>query len=181
MIQEEPVELTNSLVFGPLTECGQVYTLSPQEELIVDILYWARNAAMGLEFSKKNRFYPGPHGHLDPKRRWMPHPQEGCDLERIEWLVNTGTISPKTGQPMTRFNVWAMRDHCKTRQHITYLLKHRKRYLLYDGFGAVIRRLMKVATEGVLLYVNDPDPVIQQFVKDVLACRNWDINKQYNL
>ena len=82
---------------------------------------------------------------------------------------------------MTRFNVWAMRDHCKTRQHITYLLKHRKRYLLYDVFGTVIRRLMKVATEGVLLYVNDPDPVVQQFVKDALACRNWDINKQYNL
>jgi len=77
MIQEEPVELTNSLVFGPLTECGQVYTLSPQEELIVDILYWARNAAMGLEFSKKTGSILG---HTDT---WTQTPVDATPTRRV--------------------------------------------------------------------------------------------------
>jgi hypothetical protein len=160
-------------------DCGGPYLLSEEEDLIVDICYWARNAGLGLNFSKKNNFYPGPHGHLY-KHRWCPSPGEGCDF-RCDYVI-PGEIPVNGKPPKDKYDPWAMRKHCQSREHIIYIVKRRLRPLLETPFGtSVLPILMRVVQRGPLLYVNETNGVVQQFVKDAVAGRNWDINKHFDL
>jgi len=168
------IESTNKL------ECGMDYALTPEEALIVDIVYWARNRRAGLDSAIKLGLYPGPSGRLDAKKLWWPAPTECCDARDIAHFHTGEIISTKTGRHKLICSPYEYRKHCCTKQHITYLLKHRLCVLQNRDFYAIaVQPLIAVVKNGIGLYVNSANPIIREFVRDALSGKNWDVNKYF--
>jgi hypothetical protein len=183
-INDTPLTYWQEKAFGGIylpetSECGYSYALSPSEDLIVDIIFWARNKNQGLRFSIDNQFYPGPHGKKTAKGIWVPNTSEACDSP-CQTVYNSKTPDPKTGKYKMIWDPWAYRRHCKTREHISYLVKHRLRYLMCNEFSRdILPILAMVVKQGVLLHVNSDKPIVQHFVKDALAGVHWDTYKYF--
>lgn len=160
-------------------ECGRVYELSPFQDLCVDILYWARNKRWGIQNHTKHNFHPGPSGRRERQKPhfWWPEPSECCDTGLHHWS-EIETVEKDSYK--TAFDPWVWWKHCKSREHIVYLIRHRMSMIVRGHFwNTHMFKFIKVVRDGVPLYVNDPDPVILEFVRDVLSGYNWDVKKYF--
>jgi hypothetical protein len=161
-------------------ECGMDYVLTPEEDLAVDIIYWARNRRAGLENAIQLGLFPGPSGRLDAKKLWWPANAECCDALDIAHFCTSDIINPKTGRHKLICSPYAYRKHCCTKKHITYLLKHRLCVLQSrDFYSTAVKPLMTVVKNGVGLYVNSDNPIVREFVRDALSGKNWDTTKYF--
>jgi len=155
-------------------ECGSLEGISDEEEIVIDIIYWARNRGAGFQGAMKIQLFPGPHGKKDKKGWWWPNPSECCDQEICHY---------NAGKEKTEWDPWIWFKHCKTKEHIAYLVRHRKTYIMEKVINPMT--LLSLATISVNkdypLHIHSKNKITQAFVLDALSGKNWDIKKQRNL
>ncbi|MDO8640217.1 MAG: hypothetical protein Q7R33_01625, partial [Nitrosarchaeum sp.] len=110
--------------------------MTEEETILVNIVYWARNKRFPRDYVFRNQFYHGPHGHKAPSHSkkswsWLPNPAEGCDNLEVG-ITEVDSKPDVSAKP--KFNPWIWFIHCKSYQHIAYLVKHRKHFLLHHHF-----------------------------------------------
>lgn len=140
----------NDIVECDDIQCGKNYDLTKFEEQIVKILFWSRNKNFGKELSIKYCFHPGPHGIMGKNKVWWPSPCEACNSE-VE------VFSEKNWNP------WNWFIHCKSKEHIIYLVKFRPKYVVYQciGFGNLLLflKIMRESKNGEMFYRQQPSRV----------------------
>ena len=105
------------------SQCGRVYVLNAQERALSELLYFMRQLNLGKEGAIKLRFHPGPFGRIGQRGWWWPLPNEGCDFDLEHW--------DGLGKP----DAWALWKHCRTIQHVEYLVKNRPGSLIGNILG----------------------------------------------
>ena len=174
-----------------LSECSRPYELSEREKALVDFIYWARNRGAGKEGAIKINLRPGPRG-FKSNNGWFPSPSEGCDCLDVKEFIpyfkkpNKGISQvedmAQNEYPSLRRDYWAWWKHCKSRQHIIYLIKHRLDYvynkILSPHTQYVMGIIVPAITNGALpLLINDTRPVVKAFVRDALNGKAFDIKE----
>ena len=141
----------NDIVECDDIQCGKNYDLTKFEEQIVKILFWSRNKNFGKELSTKYCFHPGPHGIMGKNKSWWPSPCEACNSE-VEFFSEKN------------WNPWNWFIHCKSKEHIIYLVKFRPKYVVYQciGFGNLLLflKIMRESNYGVL--IEDTEDSVEQ-------------------
>jgi len=154
---------------SPSPECGADYKLSDVEQAMVELLYWAWNRKIGgLQKAIEHKFFYNPKGHKDKRGWWWPDPMIACDSNISHVIV------PTKGK--TLYDPWAWVKHCKTKGHITFLVKHRKGYVcnLLSNNAGVYNILQMLIDRTLLLNLNSKNKIVQIFIEDALAGRHWD-------
>lgn len=152
--------------------CIEDIPLDKKEKILVDLTYWARNSIKGLSEAKKFGLYSGPKGHRDARGWWWPDPAESCDapISHVKYSSNKSH----------EYDPWAWYKHCKSKQHITYLVKNRLNYILgflwknYDVLNYLSRMLYE-NPRNIPLSINSDNKIIKRFAIDSLA------NNYFNL
>lgn len=164
-------------VWFPDCECGGDYKLTPGEEALVKIFFWARNKKKTLDFCNQNQFYPGPSGHKDKKGVWWPSTSESCDA-----ILDRPGETVDKGDAQNYLHPWRWFIHCKSLQHITYLVKHRMSYLRSSRFceHGSFSALFKIVKNGenLLGYEGSKDILIKMYVEDNLKLNRFEILKR---
>lgn len=162
--------------------CPEVIDLLDDDEReIVNILYWLRNRhkdaprGTGLKAAMRTQTYAGPKGVYDKKGRWKATGLEACDHEFYAHLAivcgDTRYDTDIHPADSEKYDHFAARNHCRTKQHLAFLVKYRLGFVCHRLVNAASLALMvgAIQKDEVPLLVNDDDPLIQDFVNDFLS------------
>ncbi|MBD3262184.1 MAG: hypothetical protein GF334_11050 [Candidatus Altiarchaeales archaeon] len=154
--------------------------LNEEERAAVDVLYWLRNRHKGkkrgeaLSAAIRTMTYTGPKGVYDKKGRWYAIGLEACDYDQHDTFgVICGDYKHVSDDPdqKPKYDHFASRNHCRTRQHLGFLVKYRKVFVVYKLIDPLDLALMVGAlqkTEYPLL-LQHHRPIIRDFAQDCLS------------
>jgi len=148
-------------------QCGRPYHLTIQEKAVSELAFFLRNLNLGLQFSIKNQFHPGPHGRKDAKGRWWPSIQESCDAYVGHWKEEV----PEMGKG--RFDPWALWKHCKSLQHTEYLVKNRLIHLVDSTFNGIHLGVLKELLDIIEKDIRTPYPPLR-------SGKHWLIDRYFD-
>ncbi len=143
--------------------------LDDTEEIFASIIYWIRNKKKTMQECLNWGCRPGPKGSMNKKGIWVPDPEEACDC------LMEHTIEGKGARYLHPYEYW---KHSKTKQHIRYLVKYRRPYLLWkfaSQADSIDRIIKAVCSHNVPFLINSDIEFIKIFAHDALAGHLWDI------
>ena len=108
---------------------------------------------------------------MTARKIWMPNPQEACDGTFSHSKEITYKV--KSGEERTRSykDKYAWARHCKTKDHVLYLIRHRLPYVMakIGGLPQIIKRAEQLSIKGLMLCDDRWPTWFMEFKKDALS------------
>jgi hypothetical protein len=113
-----------------------ILDLRPEEKILAELVYWLRNRNIKKEGAISWQVYPGPSGHKTQKGVWYPNPIEACD-------AFNGPIIIVGEEGSARIDPWGLYKHCKSMQHVKYMVRYRSYLLINRIFHGDLSRIYR--------------------------------------